>query len=379
MQFRDYQICKNCIMDTTDPKIIFDDQGQCDHCNNFYANILPNWHPDNDSEKEIMEIADKIKKYGKNKTHDCILGISGGIDSSYLTDIVVEKMGLRPLLYHVDAGWNTQQAVTNIERMVSYYDLDLHTDVINWKEMQDLQLSFFKAQVPTLDTPQDHAYFSSLYNFTIKNKFKYVLTGANYSTECIREPLDWIYHTSDLRQTLDIHKKFGTRPLETYPTADILKFKIYYRFFKGLKIVKPLNYFPYEMEAAIETLSTKYGWMPYRHKHHESRFTRFFEAYWLPNKFGFDKRKVHFSSLILTEQMTRDEALERIQKPEYDEESIHDEFEFIATKLGIEVKDLESIMLAPNKKYSDYKNKMWLISLGAKVQKLLGEEKGNLR
>ena len=161
-----------------------------------------------------MEIADKIKKYGKNKTHDCIIGISGGIDSSYLTDIAVEKMGLNPLLYHVDAGWNTQQAVSNIESLVGYYDLDLHTDVINWKEMQDLQLSFFKAQVPTLDTPQDHSFFSSLYNFAIRNKFKYILTGSNYSTECIREPLEWNYHTSDLRQTLDFHKKFGTDHLK---------------------------------------------------------------------------------------------------------------------------------------------------------------------
>lgn len=379
MEHREYQICKNCIMDTSDSKIIFDDDGQCDHCNNFYANILPNWHPDENSEKEIMEIAEKIKKYGKNKTHDCIIGVSGGIDSSYLTDIAVEKMGLRPLLYHVDAGWNTRQAVSNIEGMVGHYNVDLHTDVINWKEMQDLQLSFFKAQVSTTDTPQDHAFFSSLYNFAVKNKFKYVLTGSNYSTECIREPLEWTYHTSDLRQTLDIHKKFGKRKLKTFPTADILKFKIYYRFVKGLKVVKPLNYFPYKMKAAAETLSKKYGWMPYKQKHHESRFTRFNESYWLPEKFGFDKRKTHYSSLILTGQMTREEALQDMQQLPYDPESIEDDFEYMATKLGIEVEELRTIMDAPNKKYSDYNNKMWLLSLGTMALKLLGEEKGNFR
>ena len=379
MQHREYQICKNCIMDTSDSKIIFDDDGQCDHCNNFYANILPNWHPDENSEKEMMQIAEKIKKYGKNKTHDCIIGVSGGIDSSYLTDIAVEKMGLRPLLYHVDAGWNTRQAVSNIEGMVGHYNVDLHTDVINWKEMQDLQLSFFKAQVSTTDTPQDHAFFSSLYNFAVKNKFKYVLTGSNYSTECIREPLEWTYHTSDLRQTLDIHKKFGKRKLKTFPTADILKFKIYYRFVKGLKVVKPLNYFPYKMKAAAETLSKKYGWMPYKQKHHESRFTRFNESYWLPEKFGFDKRKTHYSSLILTGQMTREEALQDMQKLPYDPESIEDDFEYMATKLGIEVEELRTIMDAQNKKYSDYKNKMWLLSLGTMALKLLGEEKGNFR
>ena len=214
---------------------------------------------------------------------------------------------------------------------------------------------------------------------TAKSKFKYVLTGANYSTECFREPLEWTYHTSDLRQTLDIHKKFGKRPLKTFPTADILKFKIYYRFVKGLKVVKPLNYFPYEMKAVIKTLSEKYGWMPYKHKHHESRFTRFFESYWLPKKFGFDKRKTHFSSLVLTGQMTRENALELLQETSYDQETIEDDFEFIATKLGIEVKELREIMKTPNKKYSDYKNKMWILLLGTVILKLLGEEKGNFR
>ena len=379
MQHREYQICNNCVMDTTDSQIIFDGNGQCDHCNNFYANILPDWHPDSDSEKKIMVQAEKIKKYGKNKTHNCIIGVSGGIDSSYLVDIAVEKMGLNPLLYHVDGGWNSQQAVSNIESMVDYYNLDLHTDVINWKEMQDLQLSFFKSQVPTIDTPQDHAFFSSLYNFTTKKKFKYVLTGANNSTECIREPLEWTYHTSDLRQLLDIHKKFGKRPLKTFPTADILKFKIYHRFVKGLKVVKPLNYFPYEMKAAVKTLSEKYGWMPYEHKHYESRFTHFYQSYWLPTKFGFDRRKCHFSSLILTGQMTREEAQKKLQESSYDQETIEDDFEFIATKLGIGVKELRELMEAPNKKYSDYKNKMWILSMGTIILKLLGEEKGNYR
>ena len=379
MQHREYQICNNCVMDTSDSQIIFDDNGQCDHCNNFYANILPDWHPDGESEKKIMDVAGKIKKYGKNKSHDCIIGVSGGIDSSYLVDIAVEKMGLKPLLYHVDGGWNSQQSVSNIESMVDYYNLDLHTDVINWKEMQDLQLSFFKSQVPTIDTPQDHAFFSSLYNFTTKNKFKYVLTGANNSTECIREPLEWTYHTSDLRQLLDIHKKFGKKPLKTFPTADILKFKIYHRYVKGLVVVKPLNYFPYRMKAAVKTLSDKYGWMPYEHKHYESRFTKFYQSYWLPKKFGFDRRRVHFSSLILTGQMTREEALKELQESSYDQETIGDDFEFIATKLGIKVNELQDMMEAPNKKYSDYKNKMWILALGTIILRLFGEEKGNFR
>ena len=170
----------------------------------------------------------RIKRAGKGRDHDCIIGISGGVDSSYVTYIAKEKLGLRPLLFHVDAGWNSQQSVNNIEKLVDGLALDLHTEVVDWLEMQDLQLAFFKAQVPHLDTPQDHAFFASLYNFAAKHGFKYLITGANYSTECVREPLEWHYHASDLRQLNDIHRRFGTRPLKTFPLADIFKYKLYY-------------------------------------------------------------------------------------------------------------------------------------------------------
>ena len=263
---------------------------------------------------------DKIKADGKGRDHDCLIGISGGIDSSYVTYLAVEKLGLRPLIFHVDAGWNSQEAVNNIERLIDGLKLTLYTEVVNWLEMKDLQLAFFKAQVPHLDTPQDHVFFASLYNFAAKNKVKYIITGANYSTECVREPLEWHYHASDLRQLKDIHRRFGTRPLNTFPTADIFKYKLYYRFLKGVRVVKPLNYVPYLKEAAMQELVDKFGWQRYAHKHYESRFTRFFEGYWLPRKFGYDKRRAHFSSLILTRQMTRDEALRRIAQPAYDEE-----------------------------------------------------------
>src|SRR3989339_2237103 len=217
-----YQICTNCIMDTSDSDIKFDQDGLCDYCKNFYEKILPHWHPDQKSEDELMRVAEKIKKDGKNRTYDCLIGLSGGVDSSYVAYIAKTKLGLHPLLYHVDAGWNSQVSVNNIEKLVDGLGLDLHTEVVNWIEMRDLQLAFFKAQVPHIDTPQDHVFFASLYNFAAKNKFKYILTGANYSTECVREPLEWHYHASDLRQLKDIHRKFGTIPLKTFPTADIL-------------------------------------------------------------------------------------------------------------------------------------------------------------
>ena len=249
-----YQLCTNCIMDTSDSNITFDARGWCDYCNNYHANIVPNWHTDARGEREIMSVVEQIKRDGRGRDHDCLIGISGGVDSSYVTYLAKAKFGLRPLLYHVDGGWNSQQAVNNIEKLVDGLGIDLHTEVIDWPEMRDLQLAFFKAQVPHIDTPQDHAFLVGLYNFAAKEGFKYILTGANFSTECVREPLEWHYHASDLRQLRDIHRQFGTRPLKTFPQADIFKFKIYYRFVKGVRVVKPLNSIPFFKEAAMQEL-----------------------------------------------------------------------------------------------------------------------------
>lgn len=379
MPSREYQICANCIMDTTDPNINFDERGWCDYCNNYHKNILPNWHPNAEGERELMKVIDKIKKEGEGKSHDCIIGMSGGVDSSYVVYIAKEKFGLRPLIFHVDAGWNSQQAVNNIEKMVDGLNLDLHTEVINWEEMKDLQLAFFKAQVPHVDTPQDHAFFAGLYNFAAKNKIKYILTGANYSTECVREPLEWHYHASDLVQLKDIHRKFGKRPLKTFPLADIFTYKLYYRFIKGVKVVKPLNSVPYIKEEAMQELVDKFGWQKYAHKHYESRFTRFYEGYWLPKKFGYDKRRAHFSSLILTNQMTREEALQKISVSPYDDHAAEQDMEFVAKKLEISVEELKELMRGKNKSYRDYKSRMPLINFATQILRALGIQKSIIR
>ena len=373
---REYQICKKCIMDTSDPNIHFDEQGVCDYCNNFKNTIKPSWHTNEKGAEELRQLATKIKKEGEGKDFDCIIGLSGGLDSSYAAHIAVNKMGLKPLLYHVDAGWNTDQAVGNIEKLVDGLGLDLYTDVINWQEMKDLQLAFLKSGIPDQDLPQDAAFFSSLYKFARKNKIKYVITGSNYSTECCREPEEWGgYPGIDKTLILDIHQKFGNKVLKSFPLVDILIYKIIYQRLLGMQIVKPLNMVPFIKKDAEKELNELYGWLPFQHKHHESRFTRFYEDYWMPRKFDFHKRRAHFSSLIMTGQMTRDGALERISKPEMDEHFLKQEFEYVANKLGVSVKELQDIFDLENKTYRDYKNKRFLIGLGAKAMTILGLEK----
>ncbi len=376
---RNYQICKNCVMDTTDSKIKFDEKGVCDHCNTFYKEILSKWNTDDIGDKALKEIVKKIKKEGKSKDFDCLMGMSGGIDSSYLLYIMVKKYGLRPLVFHVDAGWNSQIAVNNIERLVDGLGLDLYTEVINWEEMKDLQLAFFKSGVSHIDTPQDHAFFATMYKFASKHNIKYILTGGNYSTECVRNPIEWMYYQSDSIQLRDIYKKYGTGKLKYYPVSNILWHKVYLPYVKKIKLIRPLDFFPYNKNEAMKTLVEKFGYQEYPQKHFESRFTRFYESYWLPKKFGFDTRKVQYSSLILTNQMTRDEALEKLKSTAYDPETISQDFEYIATKLGISVEELQSYMDAPNKTYKDYKSQKNIYNIGAKVMRMLGLEKGGKR
>jgi N-acetyl sugar amidotransferase len=376
MSARPFQICTNCIMDTSDQNIVFDERGWCDYCNNFHSKIFPCWHTDERGEQKLLETTEKIKAKGKGKDFDCIIGLSGGLDSSYLTYFAKEKLGLRPLLFHVDAGWNTDQAVGNIEKLVDGLELDLYTEVINWEEMKDLQVALLNSQIPHQDIAQDTAFFSTLYKFARDNKIKYVLTGGNYSTECCREPEEWgAYPGTDKTLILDIHSRFGKIPLSTFPIIDVFTSKIYYKYILGMQVFKPLDLIPYVKKDAEALLEQRFGWKKFQHKHHESRFTRFFEDYWLPRKFGFDRRKAHFSSLILTGQMTRQEALERIAKPELDDHFLECEFEYVAHKLDLTIADLTTIFEGENKSSYDYKSKRNLIEIGFKIMSILGLEK----
>ena len=370
------RICKTCIMDSSDRTITFDSEGICVYCNNFHTEIVPSWHTDERGYKLLMENAEKIKSDGEGRDFDCIIGLSGGLDSSYCAYIAKEVMGLRPMLFHVDAGWNTDQAVSNIEKIVDGLGLDLYTEVVNWEEIKDLQVAILKSQIPHQDIPQDCAFFSTLYKFARENKIKYVITGGNLSTECIREPEEWgAYPGNDKTFIKGIHKKFGSRPLKSYPIIDVFVSKLYYTYILGMKVFKPLDYVPYVKSDAEELLEAKFGWKKFKHKHHESRFTRFFEDYWLPRKFGFDRRKAHFSSLILTGQMDRSEALSRIQTTELDEEFLNQEFEYVAHKLDLSEEELRDIFNGNNKSSSDYFGKKIIIDFAAKVMTMLGLEK----
>jgi N-acetyl sugar amidotransferase len=368
-------VCSQCVMDTSDPMIKFDRNGICDHCLGFKEKVLPNWHPNQKGKVKLERIIENIKVNGKGKDFDCILGMSGGLDSSYMLHLVTTEFGLRPLVFHVDGGWNSNIAVNNIQMLVGKLKLDLFTEVINWQEMRDFQLSFFKSGVPHLDIPQDHAFIATLYHFANKHSIKYILNGGNYSTECVRNPLEWLYYGTDIRQLRDIQKKFGTRKLKTYPFSPILFHKVYLRYLRGVKVVKPLDLLPFTKEMAISTLSKEYGWTPYPQKHFESRFTRFYEGYWLPTRFGYDTRRVQYSSLILTEQMSRDEAINNLEKPAYDVNRIDEDFKYIATKLEISEEELQDYHQMPLKTYRDYKNRDWMFSLGSKVLSSIGVER----
>ncbi|MBC3451295.1 N-acetyl sugar amidotransferase [Pseudomonas mosselii] len=369
-------ICSKCIMDTSDPNITFDEAGVCEYCNNFERNIKPSWDTGSVGQERLSQLAHTIKAAGQGKDFDCIIGLSGGLDSSYAAYIAKEKMGLRPLLFHVDAGWNTDQAVGNIEKLVDGLGLDLYTEVINWDEVRRLQTAFLRAGIPDQDLVQDAAFFSGLYKFARQHGIKHIITGSNFSTECCREPEEWGgYLGIDKRLFGDIWKQHGEGQLKTFPLTDILIYKVWYQKILGMKVHHPLNLVPYVKQEAEEELGRLYGWRSFKHKHHESRFTRFYEDYWLPRRFGFEKRRAHFSSLIMTGQMTREAALERIASPEMDEHFLEQEFEYVAHKLGLTVDELRVLFESPKKTYRDYKNKRWIIDSGASLLRALGLEK----
>ena len=375
-----YRICSRCIMDSTDTKIKFGVDGLCEYCINFEQNIKPSWNSLINNKEILDQLSNNIRADGKNKDFDCIIGLSGGLDSSFAAYTAKEKMGLRPLFFHVDAGWNTDQAAGNIEKLVDGLDSDLYTKVANWDLVKRMQVAFLRSGIPDQDLVQDAVFFSELYKFARKNNVKYIITGSNYSTECCREPEEWGgYLGIDKSLFNDIWGLYGDgRPNNLYLVDTIIS-KIWYQKILGMKTVYPLNLINYIKKDAEKELNNKFGWQPFKHKHHESRFTRFYEDYWLPRRFGFEKRRAHFSSLIMTQQMTRDEALQRISTPEMNENFLKQEFEYVAHKLDLTRQQLQELFELPKKYYYNFKNKRWIINLGTSLLRYLGLEKRYFR
>jgi N-acetyl sugar amidotransferase len=357
-------------MDTSDPMITFDNDGNCSHCNSALEQAPKIWFPDGKGEKILKSISERIRGEGKRQEYDCIIGLSGGVDSSYLTYLAKVKFGLRPLVVHVDCGWNSELAVKNIETITKNLNIELHTFVVNWEEMKDLQRAFFKASLPDQDIPQDHAIFASLYNFAARNNVKYAFNGLNYTSEIIL-PSSWGFQAMDLRHIKSVHKRFGQRPLKDYPTVTFFERYFYYNFIRGMKILSPLNYFDYRKDEAIDILSKEFGWKYYGGKHHESRFTKFFQNYYLPYKFGFDKRRAHLSSLVISGQMTRDEALKSVQDHTYTEPEISDDLEYVAKKLDWTPLEFREIIGLPPARHKDFPNNDLLFSLGIRIKRLV--------
>jgi N-acetyl sugar amidotransferase len=376
-----YQICNRCIMDSTDPFIAIDSNGLCEYCNNYDTLIKPNWDVGAAGNRRLSQISLTIRAEGEKNDFDCIIGLSGGLDSSYAAYVAKEKMGLRPLLFHVDAGWNTDQAVGNIEKLVDGLGLELYTDVVNWDSVKRMQVAFLRAGIPDQDLVQDAAFFSGLYKFARKHRIKHIITGSNFSTECCREPEEWGgYLGIDKVLFRDIWDKHGDGGSNSdFPLVDILVYKLLYQRVLGMKVHHVLNSVPYIKQDAEDELENLFGWRRFQHKHHESRFTRFFEDYWLPRRFGYEKRRAHFSSLIMTGQMTRDQALARISRPEMDDLFLKQEFEYVAHKLDLSVAELQMLFESPKKSYRDFKNKRDLISVGATIMRKLRLEQRYFR
>lgn len=352
---RPRQICVRCIMDTSDPDIVFDDEGICNHCHYFDNVIKPHWLPNAEGAKRLDAIVEQIKREEAGKEYDCILGLSGGVDSSYLA-YVAKQRGLRPLVVHIDTGWNSELAVKNIEEIVKKLGFDLFTHVVDWDDMRDLQLAFFKSGVANQDVPQDHAIFAALYKFAIDNHIRYVLSGSNYATECIL-PASWGYSAMDAWHIKAIHKAYGQRPLRHFPLVGFFKYHFYFPKIRGMQVIKPLNLMPYTKAEAIQTLTNQLGWRYYGGKHYESRFTKFFQGYYLPTRFGYDKRRAHLSSLVVTGQLTREQAALQMYEPAYAEADIAEDRRYICKKLGISEEQWErEIMQAPLRSYRDFRS-----------------------
>jgi len=356
MNTKPYQICTRCVMDTTDPEIVFDDNGYCNHCISAIERLKqpPYGLPPAEKENALNELIKQVKESGKGKKYDCVIGLSGGVDSSYLA-YLIRKWGLRPIAVHWDNHWNSLAAEQNVSNICKNLGFEEKRVVVNWEEFKDLQLAFLKASTPDSEIPSDNVIFATLYDIAKKHQIKYILSGNNTATESILAK-SWSQGHRDATYIKAIHKRFGKIKKLTFHIYSWLD-AIVNRKFHDIKCINTLDYVDYDKESAKELIKKELGWQDYGRKHGESTYTRIFQEYILPVKFGFDKRKAHFSSLIVAGQMTREEAIKKLSEPLYiDEQSKQRDIEVLCNKFGITKSDFEKIMSLPPKSYNDYPN-----------------------
>jgi len=349
----EYKICTKCIMDTTDSEIEFDSNGVCNHCLRYEIELPKRVFIGSEAQKKFNDIINKIKNFGRKKEYDCIIGVSGGVDSTYVA-YLLKKNGINPLAIHFDNGWNSELAVSNIEKTLDKLDIDLYTYVIDWEEFKNLQLSFLKASTPDGEIPSDHAINALLFREASKRNIKYIVNGMNFSTESISIK-SWAYGHSDWKYIKSIHKIFGDVKLKNYPHYTFLNL-FYWTFFKRIKVVSILNYINYNKEKVQELLEKELDWVYYGGKHYESIYTRFFQGYILPKKFGIDKRRVHLSDLINSGQMLRKKALVEMEKPAMNSQLREQDEVFVLKKFNLTKIMFKKIMNLPKKTFRDYPN-----------------------
>ena len=359
---RDYQICVRCVMDTSDPEIQFDSAGVCNHCTQCLKRIEKEVKTGDEGAALLDALVSKIREHGRGKEYDCVTGVSGGVDSTSVL-LALKKLGLRPLAVHFDNGWNSELAVQNIRLALDKLEIPLRTHVVDWEEFRDLQLSFIKASVPNWEIPTDHAIHALLIRTALRFGIKYVIGGGNVATEGIM-PLSWTYFSPDLRHIKAIHRRFGNGRMSTYPTLPEWKF-LYAVLVRKIRVIPILNYLNYNKENAVSELTSQLGWRPYGAKHFESVFTRFYQGYVLPKKFGFDKRRPHYSSLIMAGEMSRDAALESLKKASYAGHDVGAEQEYVLKKLKLSEEQFARIMAMEPRSHLDYPSNAWMF-LGLK-------------
>lgn len=353
MSARGFQQCTRCVMDTSDRDIRFDESGHCNHCRDFFERIARRTYRGAESDRELLALVERIQRAGRGREYDCILGISGGIDSSYAA-YVAKQQGLRPLAVHMDNGWNSDTAVKNIKNLARILGIDYQSHVLDWDEFKDLQLAFFKASVPEIETPTDMAIPAAWHQAAAEHGVRFIISGGNYATEGIL-PAAWHYNAKDAKFLKAVHKRFGQRPLKTFPTFGFER-EMYYKLVKGIRVVYLLNYVPYSKASAMKLLQEQLGWQYYGGKHHESKITGFVQSYIHPKKFGIDYRKATLSTQICAGELTREEALRVLEEPAFKEDQIASDKAYVAKKFGLSLAEFEEILARPARSHRDYPN-----------------------